>query len=283
MPTQLRTYSYALTAGGGTLSLPADSSYELYRLTGTATLSGNWTIQASGTPISGQVYNILYTANLVLGSNTLTIFGTSITSDLATQKLNINCYYNGSAWEVKVNPDFSSVPFLTGSMIEDSTIDENNLATDSVSETKILDGAVTTDKIDDGAITAVKVADGALTPAKLATKTKYEVITMPVSFESGEQGDNTISIPYDFKINSVRYTVTKAIAGTDNASITMYINGTLTVPNSISITASTSISSTAITSITASNTGSSDQQVKFVTSKSTAGGKALLTINLERT
>ena len=56
---------------------------------------------------------------------------------------------------------------ISGSVIEDGTIDSKDLASDSITTDKILDGAVTADKIADGAITEVKMASDSITTDKL--------------------------------------------------------------------------------------------------------------------
>jgi hypothetical protein len=276
-------YKYTLTNGGGTLNLPVTDPYTVYRITGVVSLSGSWTIQASGTPVEGDEFRILYEARATLGVNTITIFGLSIPQELAAEDLEIYAYYNGSGWDTKILVDFESLPFITGSMIENDTIEEANIVDDAVTENKILDASITKDKIAADAVTTSKLEDEAVTVAKLYNTIREEVLIVPVSFESNEQGDNTISIPFACTVNSIRYTITKAIAATDAASITLYINGVLMTPNSISIPASTVINSTAVTSVTANNTVTAGQQLKFTTAKTTAGGKALLTVNLTRT
>lgn len=283
MPNYNYIKTITISSGGGTTNLPIDSSFSRYSVEGTATLAASVVIQSSGTPATGTEFRIFYNAELDFNGNTVTIFGLTVPVELQDKKLEIVSSYDGTRWNTKILVDFDDMPFIEGSMIVDDTIETAHIQDDAVTESKIADDAITKNKIEADAVTTVKIEDGSVTVAKLYSTVKKEVLAIPVSFEAGEQGDNTISIPYDFKITSVRYTVTKVIAGTDNATITMYINGTLTVPNSISITASTAVNSTASTTVTASNTGSADQQVKFVTAKTTAGGKALLTINLERT
>lgn len=276
-------YSYTITNSGGTLSLVANEPYNLYRLTGSPTLSSNFTVSDSGTAAVGTEYRIQYEASVTLGGNTMTIFGATIPADLASQSFEVISYYQGGGvWKTTILVDFESLPFITGNMIEDDTIETVHIQDDAITENKILDASITKDKINADAVTTSKIEDTAITPAKLFSSVKKEVIVVPVSFESGEQSENTFTIPYDFQIDSIRYTITKAIAGTDAASISLYINGVAMTPGSISIAASTVINTTASTTITSNNTGTTGQQVKVQSAKVTAGGKALLTINLQR-
>jgi hypothetical protein len=113
-----------------------------------------------------------------------------------------------------------------------------------------------------------------------------EAIILPVSFESGEQAFNRIYIPYNFHIHEVLYNVTKAIAGTDNATIDVYVQGnqtTFTSGTPITIAASSGIGTNGAGVNPLTNyTGISGNHIDFITSKTTPGGKALLTVFLER-
>jgi len=53
------------------------------------------------------------------------------------------------------------------------------------------------------------------------TETKLNINTFPHSFETGEQGDIKIYLPYRTKLIRVRSTVVKALAGTDSGTITV--------------------------------------------------------------
>lgn len=283
MPTTNNlTSNYTLSSGGGTINLPTNEPYNTYRFSGIATLSSSYTIQSSGTPIAGMEYRILYQATLTLGANTLTIFGANIISDLSKQSLEIHAYYNGTSWETKVLADFGDTPFITSDMIESMTLTSSNFANDSVPPNAIQDNAIDSINLVNNSIITTKILDSNVTLAKLETKLKPEVIIVPVSFESGEQSNNSITIPYDFRIDTIRYDITKAIANTDVAIINPFINGVATSPSSITIPLSTVINTTASTTLASSNTGTTNQVVKFVTSKTTPGGKALLTISLTR-
>lgn len=120
MPILNTTETITLTAGGGTKNLPVDSQVALYIITGTATLTSNWTIQASGTPLLGTEYRFRYEANIVLGSNSITIFGATLPTNLADKTHQISAYYNGSSWEVDFIPDISENNVIPLSVLEDN-------------------------------------------------------------------------------------------------------------------------------------------------------------------
>jgi hypothetical protein len=118
--------------------------------------------------------------------------------------------------------------------IADGSITEIKLANDVISTVKLQDGsvtepklaadAVTTTKIQDGAVTASKLADGAIPVSKLDSQVTTELITIPVSFETAEQGDYKIRFPYDCEVLEAIAYVTKNIEATDDATIIMKDN-----------------------------------------------------------
>lgn len=284
MPIIESVYTQEITSGGGTINLPVSESYTLYRFytSGTVVAAGNWTIQSSGTPVLGTTYRILFDGTLTLGSNTLTIFGLSVPDTVATEDFEIIASYDGSAWKTKVLMDFEDIPYISTEMIEDTAITTDKITDLNITTGKIADSGVTTAKIANSNVTTAKIADANITAAKLDSTTKKEIVMIPVSFESGEQGNNSFIIPYDFSIDTIRYDIKKVMAGTDAGTITPTINGLGTTPSSISIAASTAVDTAASTTLTADNTGTAGQVVILDTAKVTAGGKALLTITISR-
>lgn len=275
-------YEATLVAGGGTITLPVSDPYTKYVFDGSATLSSSYTIEPSGTPALGTEFTIYYNANLDLNSNDLTIFGANIIEDLATKKFVVHAVYNGSSWDTTVLPDFGNQPMITGDMIGFQTVNSGNVGLNAITMVAILDANVTAAKLASDSVTTAKVLNSNITLEKLETDLLKEVLYIPVSFEAGEQGDNTITIPYDCTIDAIRYTVIKAIAATDAATITPTINGVGTTPSSISIPLSTSVNTSSSTTITSSNNVTAGDLLRFTSAKTTAGGKALLTINITR-
>jgi hypothetical protein len=98
--------SIPLTAGGGTVNLTLDNL--LSEITGTATLSGSWVIQLDSSQSSNVsvscTFNFIYRANVLLNGNAVTIFGKSLLQSEASQDNIITCFYNGSTWDVFVQP-----------------------------------------------------------------------------------------------------------------------------------------------------------------------------------
>jgi hypothetical protein len=104
MPIYNQVQTETITNGGGTFNLACgNSTTTRYVFSGTATLSSNWTIQPTGTPLQGMEFDIRWQSACTIGANSVTIFGTALTADQALNDLIITCYYNGSAWDVDIN------------------------------------------------------------------------------------------------------------------------------------------------------------------------------------
>lgn len=132
-------------------------------------------------------------------------------------------------------------------------------------------------------ITTAKVLDANITAAKLETNLQTEVITVPVSFETGEQCNNRVKIPYDCTVNEVYAVVTKAISGTDDATITAKDgSGTTMTDGVITYTASDPLETAETATPTANNSVSAGDIIYLTTAKTTAGGKALVSVKITK-
>jgi len=110
------------------------------------------------------------------------------------------------------------------------------------------------------------------------------VLTREISFETGEQGIYMIVVPDKCKLIYPVVRVTKAIAGTDNATITLKNDTGVTMTGTagvITLVASTPFSSQASGSITGNNTFNSGEQIRIETFKTTAGGKCSIDLLFE--
>lgn len=115
------------------------------------------------------------------------------------------------------------------------------------------------------------------------TNLSYEFETVTVSFESTEQCKNRVYVPYNFRIEQVNTIVTKALAGTNDGTVVVSINGSATTPSTLTVPASSALDHENVLSITSGNTGAGGSYIDFTTAKTTAGGKLLLTMKLKRT
>ena len=105
---------------------------------------------------------------------------------------------------------------------------------------------------------------------------------VPVSFETGEQGSNRIYFKGRVRITKLTAVAKKAIAGTDNGTITA-----ASAAGALTSGVLTFVASDAIDTIkTASPTGANriipaGSYLNLTTAKTTAGGKALVTVEYE--
>ncbi len=130
----------------------------------------------------------------------------------------------------------------------------------------------------------VDYADNSVTADKVEDNLTYEAVTLPVSFESGEQCDNRIEMPYDGTVSKVTAVVTKAIAATDVATITPKNGaGVNMTSGGISFSAGDPLETTITSSPTGNNTFVAGDIIRFTSAKATAGGKALLSVYVTRT
>lgn len=103
-----------------------------------------------------------------------------------------------------------------------------------------------------------------------------------VSFETGEQAAIKLYFPFAVEIKKIRAIATKAIAATDNGTIT----GANATGNStggvITFTASDAINTEKTASPTTNNKVGKDSFYKLTSAKTTAGGRALVTLEYTR-
>lgn len=209
--------------GGGVMNLAPGKDKMWQELVGSGSLTGSYSVTASGDQPDGLMYFIKYNATITTGAFNITIFGHTLSSDeaLVGDTLVIACYDKANlTWRVQ--------HVLSAGY---------NFSTD--------------------------------------------MVCVPVSFESTEQCHNRIYVPYNFRIVQVRSIVTKALAGTNNGTITVAIAGGSSA-GVISIPASSALDYEDSLLPVSNDTGSAGDYIDFTTLKTTAGGKALLTIHLQR-
>ena len=119
MPVINSIEEVALTAGGGTKNLLTTSGVSLYIITGTATLTSSWTIQHSGIPVIGMTYSFLYKANIDLGISTITIFGETLSTNLADKEFRAESIWNGTAWVTTFLPDVLTPDSIPATAVSD--------------------------------------------------------------------------------------------------------------------------------------------------------------------
>ena len=116
-----------------------------------------------------------------------------------------------------------------------------------------------------------------------AEKINNGIITVPMSFETGEQTATKIYFPFAVRITKLRGIVTKALANTDTGTI----QGANSVGNSSGGLLTGAISAAlnteyVTTGITTNYLVGKNDYYKLTSAKTTAGGKMLVTIEYER-
>ena len=142
------------------------SSATTARIAGTVTLSGNFNVSPSGTPVKNTSVKILWEASVTLSGNTITIFGETVPDELAATNFVAECVYDGAAWVVNILPDFAGTGIIAGKL----------LGTDSISTTKIIDDAVTNAKLANITRGSVKVGGASDAPTDLDAKTSGNIL-----------------------------------------------------------------------------------------------------------
>jgi hypothetical protein len=172
---------------------------------------------------------------------------------------------------------------ITEIKLADDIISTIKLQDSSVTEAKLSDGAVSTNKIQDGAVTASKLADGAIPVSKLDSQVTTELITVPVSFETDEQGDYKIRFPYDCQVEEAIAYVTKTIEATEDATIIMKDNTSDVMGDGImNMLAGLTIGSGVSTTPISNTSFSAGETMTFTCGKTTPGGKALISLKIRK-
>ena len=175
-----------------------------------------------------------------------------------------------------VGPSALATDSVVTDKIEDDAVTTPKIVNNAVTEDKILNDAVTTNKISDSNVTTDKLANSAVTAPKLATNVKTIGLPVTVSFETDEQGDMKVYIPYNVTITSIEIAVSKLIEATDDASIEA-LNGAASM-GVTSLTQGSAIGTEFQITGLSNNSVTAGTYVTLRTSKTTDGGKAIVTI-----
>ena len=136
---------------------------------------------------------------------------------------------------------------------------------------------------DDDIGSNLDLIDSAIKAREDAIATLKGTISFPLSFETDEQTATKLYFPFKATINKIRSIVMKALAATDNGTITganstgNSANGVVTVVASAILNEEDSASPTTNIEVAA------DSYYKLTTSKTTAGGKVLVSVEYTRT
>jgi hypothetical protein len=109
-----------------------------------------------------------------------------------------------------------------------------------------------------------------------------ETRDIALSFETNEQTATKLYFPYGVRVLKIRGIVMKAIAGTDNGTITGANADGNSSGGVITATASDALNTEYSVTPTTNNTVAKDSFYKLTSAKTTAGGKVLVTLEYER-
>jgi hypothetical protein len=114
--------------------------------------------------------------------------------------------------------------------------------------------------------------------AHLETALLKGCTTVPMSFESGEQTNTKIYFPMKVTINKIRGIVMKAVADTNNGTITCGNSAGASAAGVITVTASAALNTEYSVSPTTNNVVLADGYYSLTSAKSAAGGKVLVSL-----
>lgn len=109
-----------------------------------------------------------------------------------------------------------------------------------------------------------------------------DIVTILMSFETGEQTATTIYFPYAVTINKIRGIIMKALSGTDNGTITGANSVGASANGVITALASAALNTEYSVTPTTNNTVAADSYYKLTSAKTTVGGKILVTLEITK-
>ncbi len=103
-----------------------------------------------------------------------------------------------------------------------------------------------------------------------------------MSFETGETTTTKVYFPFAVRINKIRGIIMKAVAGTDNGTITCGNSIGNSTGGVITALASATLNTAYSVSPTSNNAVGKDSYYQLVSAKTTAGGKILVSLEYSR-
>lgn len=301
-----RFVDFTLLAAGASFEVSVFDNNDFYRIIGgggAALLAGNtFVLKAGETAYEGATMSFRYEGNVVPGGgNNVVILGQTLSAVQSKKQSDIVAIYRSGAWEINISIDLAQDAWLETTAIAATAYAVAADITTGTDQAKIVTAKAVSDWW-----TAAKLL--VQTFAEVVTFTKkpvvsafagnmylssnvgkeiveadiYSVITKEISFEAGELGNNSIIVPYGFDIMSARAEVGFLIDVTDNALITLDINGVPVTTGVITIPGGSATDTVVSITPTANKTGATNAVINCVGSKAIAGGKAHLQIVLKR-
>jgi len=233
---------------GGTVTITVNSDKAVTTLTGVVTLVAHLKYELSTTgAVAGDIIWFVNAAQITKGAYNLTIGGAvAPVAFSADQALSggwtVWNYFDGTNWRSGAFADTASATFKLGG--------EN-----------IKDQGIVSDKLTD--------------------EGRTEVVTVPVSFETDGLGDHKIEMPYSGSVTKISHVISELIEATNNGTVTSKDNASA-VMSTATLTGGSVTGVIFTSSPTTNNTFSAGDVLTFTTAKSTAGGRALLSVKIRR-
>lgn len=197
MPRLLTYYPYTMLAAGGDIILPVGSAIDIYQLLpngGAITLVDNLTFSSSGTPKVGHEFRFLYGGGVTQGAFAVEFFGVELTDDQALVKQEVSCYYNGTAWEVRITKDSSDGnEDILGGDIVDESVSTNKIADDAITLGKMAHLAARGYLIR-GGVSGAPEGVNAVTSGNLVMGNGTDVVSQAMSGDATINGSGVIAI-----------------------------------------------------------------------------------------
>lgn len=173
-----------------------------------------------------------------------------------------------------------------------AAIDRRKLATGTASQVVVNDGSGVMTSVAEvppvnggtGQDTSASTGFATVSAGTWSVGAISEVITVPVSWESGEQCNNRVKIPFAGTVTNIYAVVTKALSGTDAGTIVPKnaASTNMTLASALSFAASSALETAIDTNVSANNTVAAGDIIYLTTAKTTVGGKALVSITITR-
>lgn len=294
----------AVNLAGATVTLTPGTSTFYQRYTGSGVMLGNYTIQASVNPLTGDSFHIQYRATVTTSpGKKVVIFGYTLTDEeAAAGGLDILAEYVGGVWEVTTIRDFSATGQIVATDIANDAVTlakmsagtanrliGYNAAGDPVEVNMSGDATIVPDTgvitIANSAVTNAKINNGSVTPSKMSDAANEDIIVMHASFETGEQGAYTVPVPTNYAGTIIRVEafVMLALAGADAGTITFATSGGPAPSLNLSLGAASAFATTASANVAAGEgiiAGGST--ITITTAKPTAGGRVNITLHIRK-
>ena len=151
----LKNKKYDLATAGSGISVNLLSDAQMIFVSGTKTLSAPYAVGVTGTPVDGKTILMFWDGtSLTPSTNTVTVFGVSLTAKQATSKLIVLAVYKTNAWEVRITNDAKTTAWIGKDDFGTGSYDDTTVTVGG-SGIKVKDGGITNAKVNSSAAIAV--------------------------------------------------------------------------------------------------------------------------------